>query len=259
MWIVRVALNRPYTFVVLALTILLVGPIAILRTPTDIFPNINIPVVGVIWSYGGLGSEELSNRIVSVFERSVTTTVNDIEHIESQTLRGISIVKIFFQPNVKIEMAIAQVTAISQSALRQMPPGTNPPFVLSYNASTVPVLQLALSGQKLSEQQLYDLGANFLRTQLATVQGASIPQPYGGKQPQIQVDLNLAALQAKGLAPLDVVAERFAGVCDRAAEHVARARRRRGRVGGVRHGTSPRLRGEVDARSAAGEGAFPRV
>ena len=205
MWIVRVALNRPYTFVVLALTILLVGPIAILRTPTDIFPNINIPVVGVIWSYGGLGSEELSNRIVSVFERSVTTTVNDIEHIESQTLRGISIVKIFFQPNVKIEMAIAQVTAISQSVLRQMPPGTNPPFVLSYNASTVPVLQLALSGQKLSEQQLYDLGANFLRTQLATVQGASIPQPYGGKQPQIQVDLNLAALQAKGLAPLDVV------------------------------------------------------
>ena len=205
MWFVRVALSRPYTFVVLALTILLVGPIAILRTPTDIFPNINIPVVGVIWSYGGLASEELSNRIVSVFERSVTTTVNDIEHIESQTLRGISIVKIFFQPNVKIEMAIAQVTAISQSALRQMPPGTNPPFVLSYNASTVPVLQLALSGQKLSEQQLYDLGANFLRTQLATVQGASIPQPYGGKQPQIQVDLNLAALQAKGLAPLDVV------------------------------------------------------
>src|SRR5450759_3598252 len=132
MWIVRVALNRPYTFVVLALTILLVGPIAILRTPTDIFPKINIPVVGVIWSYGGLGSEELSNRIVSVFERSVTTTVNDIEHIESQTLRGISIVKIFFQPNVKIEMAIAQVTAISQSALRQMPPGTNPPFAVSY-------------------------------------------------------------------------------------------------------------------------------
>ncbi len=205
MWFVRVALSRPYTFVVLALTILLVGPIAILRTPTDIFPNINIPVVGVIWTYGGLASEELSNRVVSIFERSVTTTVNDIEHIESQTLRGISIVKIFFQPNVKIEMAIAQVTAISQSALRQMPPGTNPPFVLSYNASTVPVLQLALSGQKLSEQQLYDLGANFLRTQLATVQGASIPQPYGGKQPQIQVDLNLAALQAKGLAPLDVV------------------------------------------------------
>jgi multidrug efflux pump subunit AcrB len=205
MWIVRVALSRPYTFVVLALAILLAGPFAILRTPTDIFPNINIPVVGVIWSYSGMASEELSNRIVSLFERSVTTTVNDIEHIESQTLRGISIVKIFFQPNVKIEMAVAQVTAISQSALRQMPPGTNPPFVLSYNASTVPVLQLALSGQKLSEQQLYDLGSNFLRTQLATVQGASIPLPYGGKQPQIQVDLDLAALQARGLAPLDVV------------------------------------------------------
>jgi multidrug efflux pump subunit AcrB len=205
MWIVRVALNRPYTFVVLALAILLVGPLAILRTPTDIFPNINIPVVGVMWSYGGLASEELANRIVSVFERGVTTTVNDIEHIESQTLRGISIVKIYFQPNVKIEMAVAQVTAISQSMLRTMPPGTNPPFVISFNASTVPVLQLALSGQKLSEQQLFDLGSNFLRTQLATVQGASIPQPYGGKQAQIQVDLNLAALQAKGMAPIDVV------------------------------------------------------
>jgi len=205
MWIVRVALNRPYTFVVLALVILLVGPLAILRTPTDIFPNINIPVIGVVWSYAGLSSEELANRIVSVFERGVTTTVNDIEHIESQTLRGISIVKIFFQPNVKIEMAIAQVTAISQSMLRAMPPGTTPPFVISYNASTVPVLQLALSGQKLSEQQLYDLGSNFLRTQLATVQGASIPQMYGGKQAQIQVDLNLAALQAKGLSPADVV------------------------------------------------------
>ncbi len=205
MWIVRVALSRPYTFVVLALIILLVGPLAILRTPNDIFPNINIPVVAVVWSYGGLSSEELANRIVSNFERTATTTVNDIEHIESQTLRGISIVKIFFQPDVKIEMAIAQVSAISQSVLRQLPPGTNPPFILSYNASTVPVLQLALSGRKLSEQQLYDLGANFIRTQLATVQGASIPQPYGGKQAQIQVDLNLAALQSKGLAPLDVV------------------------------------------------------
>jgi multidrug efflux pump subunit AcrB len=205
MWIVRVALSRPYTFVVLALIILLVGPLAIVRTPTDIFPNIDIPVVGVVWSYGGLSSEELASRITSNFERGVTTTVNDIEHIESQTLRGISVVKIFFQPNVKIEMAIAQVTAISQSMLRSMPPGTTPPFVLSYNASTVPVLQLALSGAKLSEQQLYDLGSNFLRTQLATVQGASIPLPYGGKQPQIQVDLDLPALQARGLAPLDVV------------------------------------------------------
>jgi multidrug efflux pump subunit AcrB len=205
MWIVRVALNRPYTFVVLALVILLLGPLAILRTPTDIFPNINIPVIAVVWNYAGLNSEELTNRIVSNFERTATTTVNDIEHIESQTLRGISIVKIFFQPNVKIEMAIAQVTAISQSVLRQLPAGTNPPFILSYNASTVPVLQLALSGQNLSEQQLYDLGNNFLRTQLATVQGASIPLPYGGKQAQVQVDLNLESLQAKGLAPVDVV------------------------------------------------------
>ena len=205
MWIVRLALRRPYTFVVLALAILLAGPLTILRTPTDIFPNINIPVVGVVWSYAGLSSEELANRIVTVFERGATTTVNDIEHIESQTLRGISIVKIFFQPNVKIEMALAQVTAISQSMLRTMPPGTTPPFIISYNASTVPVLQLALSAPTLSEQELYDLGANFLRVQLATVQGASLPQPYGGKQAQIQVDLNMPALQAHGLAPVDVV------------------------------------------------------
>src|SRR5512133_2747992 len=205
MWIVRLALRRPYTFVVLALAILLVGPLAIQRTPKDIFPNIDIPVVGVIWSFNGLAAEEIANRMVSIYERSLTTTVNDIEHIESHSLRGTGVVKVFFQPGVKIEMAIAQVTAISQSALRQMPPGTNPPFILSYNASTVPVLQLALSGPKLSEQQLYDLGANFLRTQLATVQGASIPQPYGGKQAQIQVDLKLDQLQSKGLAPIDVV------------------------------------------------------
>ena len=205
MWIVRLALRRPYTFVVLALAILLLGPLSIQRTPTDIFPNIDIPVIGVVWSYGGLASEELANRIVTIFERGVTTTVNDIEHIESQTLRGIAIVKIYFQPTAKIEMAAAQVTAISQSTLRQLPPGTQPPFVLSFNASTVPVLQLALSAPTLSEQQLYDLGANFLRVQLATVQGASLPQPYGGKQAQIQVDLDPVALQEKGLAPSDVV------------------------------------------------------
>lgn len=205
MWIVRVALQRPYTFVVLAIAILLVGPLTIRRMPVDIFPNINIPVIAVSWSYQGLAAEELTNRIVSVFERMATTTVNDIEHIESQTVRGTSIVKLFFQPGVRIEMAMAQVTAISQSALRQMPPGINPPFIISYNASTVPVLQLALSGEKLSEQQLYDLGTNFLRTQLATVQGAAIPQPYGGKQPQIMIDLDPSALQAKGLGPSDVV------------------------------------------------------
>ncbi len=205
MWIVRLALRRPYTFVVLALAILLAGPFTILRTPTDIFPNINIPVVGVVWSYGGLSAEELASRIVTNFERGATTTVNDIEHIESQTLRGVSIVKIFFQPGVKIEMALAQVTAIAQPLLRSMPPGTTPPFVISFNASTVPVLQLALSAPTLSEQQLYDLGSNFLRVQLATVQGASIPLPYGGKQAQVQVDLNMPSLQAHGLAPVDVV------------------------------------------------------
>jgi multidrug efflux pump subunit AcrB len=205
MWIVRIALNRPYTFVVLAVLILFVGPLAIARTPTDIFPAIDIPVVAAVWGYGGMSADELSFRIVTNFERGLTTTVNDIEHIESLTLRGTSVVKVFFQPGVKTEAAVAQITAISQSVLRSLPPGTNAPFIITYNASTVPILQLGLSGNGLSEQQLYDLGVNFLRTQLATIQGASIPQPYGGKQPQIQVDLNPASLQAKGLAPTDVV------------------------------------------------------
>jgi CzcA family heavy metal efflux pump len=205
MWIVRVALNRPYTFVVLAVAILFVGPIAILRTPTDIFPNIDIPVVTVVWHYTGMSADEMANRIVSGFERGLTTTVNDIEHIESQTLRGESIVKIFFQPGAKTDSAVAQITAISQSALRQDPPGTNPPFIITYNASSVPILQLGLSGKGLSEQQLYDFGVNFIRVQLATVQGATVPNPYGGKQAQIQVDLDPDALQAKGLMPVDVV------------------------------------------------------
>ena len=205
MWIVRLALRRPYTFVVLALVVLILGPLVILRTPTDIFPNINIPVVSVIWNYGGLSAPEMANRIVSGYERGLTVTVNDIEHIESQTLSGISVIKIFFQPAVRISEAVAQVTAISQSAVRSMPPGTTPPFIITYNASSVPVLQLALSGRGLSEQQLFDAGNNYIRTQLATVQGAAIPFPYGGKQRQIQVDIDLAALQSKGLAPADVV------------------------------------------------------
>ncbi len=205
MWIVRIALNRPYTFIVMAIAILFVGPIAILRTPTDIFPNINIPVVTAVWQYSGMSADEMANRIVSGFERGLTTTVNDIEHIESQTLRGISVVKIFFQPGTKTEAAVAQITSISQSAIRQDPPGTNPPFIITYNASSVPVLQLGLSGQGLSEQQLYDIGVNFLRVQLATVQGASIPNPYGGKQAQIQIDLDPDALRSKGLMPVDVV------------------------------------------------------
>jgi multidrug efflux pump subunit AcrB len=205
MWIVQVALRRPYTFVVLALLILGIGPLTIARTPTDIFPNIDIPVVTVIWNYGGLSAQEMADRIISNYERTLSTTVNDIEHVESQSLRSISVVKIFLQPGAKVDLAVAQITAVSQSLLRQAPPGTTPPFIVQYNASSVPVIQLALSGKGLSEQQLFDIGVNFLRPQLATVQGASLPWPYGGKQPQIQVDLDPAALQAKGLAPNDVV------------------------------------------------------
>ena len=205
MWIVRIALNRPYTFVVLAIAILFVGPLVIARTPTDIFPNINIPVVTIVWNYTGMSADELSNRIVSGFERGLTTTVNDIEHIESQTLRGVSVTKVFLHPGTKVETAVAEITAISQSALRQDPPGTQPPFIITYNASTVPVLQLGLSGHGLSEQQLYDFGVNFIRVQLATVQGASLPNPYGGKQAQVQVDLDPQAMQAKGISPNDVV------------------------------------------------------
>jgi multidrug efflux pump subunit AcrB len=205
MWIVRVALNRPYTFVVLALLILGIGPLTIARTPTDIFPNIDIPVVSVIWNYGGLSAQEMADRIISNFERSLTTAVNDIEHVESQSLRGISVVKVFLQPGAKIDLAVAQTTAVSQAMLRQAPVGTTPPFVITYNASSVPIIQLALSGNGLSEQQLFDLGVNFIRPQLATVSGAAIPWPYGGKQPQIQVDLDPGALQAQHLGPTDVV------------------------------------------------------
>jgi multidrug efflux pump subunit AcrB len=205
MWIVRLALRRPYTFVVVALVILILGPLVIFRTPTDIFPNINIPVVSIIWNYGGLNAEEMANRIINLTERSLTTTVDDIEHIESQSLNGISVVKVFFQPTANINKAIAQVTAISQTQLRQLPAGTTPPLVITYSASSVPIIQLALSGQKMSEQQLFDLGVNFIRTRLVTVPGAAIPYPYGGKQRQIEVDLNTTALQSKGLSPLDVV------------------------------------------------------
>src|SRR5690349_1979280 len=205
MWIVRVALDRPYTFVVLALLILGIGPLTIARTPTDIFPDIDIPVVSVIWNYGGLSAQDMADRIISNYERSLTTAVNDIEHIESQSLRGISVVKVFLQPGAKIDLAVAQTTAVSQAMLRQAPVGTTPPFIITYNASSVPIIQLALSGRGLSEQQLFDLGVNFIRPQLATVSGAAIPWPYGGKQPQIQVDLDPAALQAQHLAPADVV------------------------------------------------------
>jgi CzcA family heavy metal efflux pump len=205
MWIVRLALRRPYTFVVLSLLLFIVGPVVMLRTPVDIFPNIDIPVVSVIWNYAGMSPEELSNRIVLPFERSLTTTVNDIEHSESQTLNGVSVTKIFFRPTVNISQAVAQVTAVSQTALRQYPQGTTPPLVIQYSASSVPVLQLGLSGNGLTEQQLNDFGQNFVRTQLATVQGASLAFPYGGKQRQVQVDIDTQKLQAHGLSASDIV------------------------------------------------------
>jgi multidrug efflux pump subunit AcrB len=205
MWIVRLALRRPYTFAVFALLLLILGPISIMRTPTDIFPNIDIPVVAMVWPYTGLSPEQMAQRIVWQSERTLTTTVNDIEHVESQSLNGIGIIKIFFQPKVNIAMAVAQVAAIGQTQLRQLPQGTTPPLVIQYSASSVPIIQLGLSGEGLSEQQLNDYGLNFIRTQLVTVDGAGIPYPYGGKQRQVQVDLNLQALQSKGLSPSDVV------------------------------------------------------
>jgi len=202
--IVRIALSRPYTFVVLALLILIIGPLAALRTPTDIFPDIRIPVIGVVWQYTGLPPDQMSGRITTPFERALTTTVNDIEHIVANSYNGYGIVKIFFQPNVDIRTANAQVTAISQTLLKQMPPGATPPLILNYSASTVPILQLALSGEGLTEQNLADIGINQLRTPLVTVPGAAIPYPYGGKQRQIQIDLDPAALQARGLSGQDV-------------------------------------------------------
>jgi multidrug efflux pump subunit AcrB len=203
MWIVRVALQRPYTFVVVAVLILLASPVLILRTPTDIFPNIDIPVIAVAWQFTGLNPEEMEGRITTQFERVLTTTVDNIEHIESTTVNGQSMVKIFLQPNARLDTANAQVTAVSQTILRQLPPSTQPPLIINYSASTVPILQLALSG--LSESALNDAGLNFLRTQLVTVPGASIPYPYGGKQRQIMVDLDQRLLQSKGLSPGDVV------------------------------------------------------
>jgi multidrug efflux pump subunit AcrB len=205
MWIVRLALRRPYTFVVMSILILIMGGLAIIRTPTDIFPTIDIPVVSIIWNYNGLVPQDMADRVVTITERNLTTTVDNIEHIESQSLYGIAVVKVFLQPSANIQQGIAQVTAVSQTQLRQLPAGTTPPLIIAYSASSVPVLQLALSGQNLSEQQLNDYGLNFIRTQIITVPGVSVPYPYGGKQRQVQVDLNTTALQSKGLSPLDVV------------------------------------------------------
>jgi CzcA family heavy metal efflux pump len=204
MWIVRIALQRPYTFIVMALLLVLGGLFTILRTPTDIFPNIRIPVVAVIWNYAGLPPDEMANRIVGFSERTAQTTINDIEHVESQSLNGIAVVKYFFQPNVNQELAYAQITGVSQALLRQMPAGTTPPFILAYNASSVPVIQLALTSETLSESQIFDLGNSFIRTGLSTVAGAALPYPYGGKQRQVQVDLDPAALRAHNLSAQDV-------------------------------------------------------
>src|SRR6202521_1992493 len=205
MWIVQLALRRPYTFIVLAIFILIAGVLSILRTPKDIFPDINIPVCAAIWNFPGMPAEEFSNRITSVYERILTTVVNDIEHIESTSYNGIGVVKIYLQPNASVPVAMAQLTAASQAVLKQLPPGETPPLILSFSASNVPVLRLGLSGANFSEQQLNDLALNFLRVQLVTVPGAAVPYPYGGKQRVISIDLNSQELQARGLSPTDVI------------------------------------------------------
>jgi multidrug efflux pump subunit AcrB len=205
MWLVRLALNRPYTFIVASILILILSVVAVMRTPADVFPDINIPVVAVVWSYTGLSPEEMERRLVTLYERGVTTTVNDVEHIESQSYYGIGVVKIFFQQNADINGAVAQATAIAQPMLRMMPPGTTPPLVIAYTASSVPILQLGLSSASLSEGQLYDLGGNFIRVQLADIEGAAIPFPFGGKQRQVSVDLDPRSMLARGISGAEVV------------------------------------------------------
>src|SRR5271165_4788802 len=205
MWIVALALRRPYTFVVMALVIIILFFVTVFRTPVDIFPDINIPVVSVVWFYTGMSPEDMADRIVTNSERGINITVNDIEHMESQSVYGLGIIKVFFRPGTNVQGAIAQITAICQTTVRGLPPGTTPPLIISYSASTTPIIQLGLSSKTLPEQQLNDLGQNFLRTYLATVQGAATPYPYGGKMRQIQVDLDLPKLQAYGLSPSDIV------------------------------------------------------
>src|SRR5271163_3122645 len=204
MWIVRLALSRPYTFVVVAFLIAILGGISIATMAVDIFPYIDIPIVSVLWNYSGLSPEEMEKRVVTGFERSLTSNVNDIEHIESQCFNGYAVVRIYFHPNVKVDMAVAQVTATVQTSLRQMPPGMYPANVLRYDAASVPVLSLGLSSKTLHEQEIFDLGNNFIRTPLGTVQGASVSYPFGGKQRSVMVDLNLDELYAKQLSPIDV-------------------------------------------------------
>ncbi len=205
MWIVKIALTRPYTFIVLALMILLLSPVMISRTPTDIFPNINIPVVGVAWQYTGLNAEEIEGRLTTPYEKALTTLVDNVEHIESTSYNGVSVVKIFLQPTASLDTANAQVTAASQYLLRQLPPGILPPEIINFSASSVPILQLGVSGNGLNEQQLSDLANNTVRPALVTVPGAVLPQPYGGKQPQISVSMDQAKMQSKGVSPGDLL------------------------------------------------------
>ncbi len=205
MWIVRLALNRPYTFVVLSLLLFLAGPVMLLRTPVDIFPEINIPVVSIIWTYTGLVPSEMETRVTSIYERALTTTVGNIEHIESQSLNGVSVIKVFLQPQANVDGTIAEVNAEAEATLKQLPSGITPPLVIRYSASTVPILQVGLSGKGLSEQQLNDYGTNFIRPQLSTIPGAAVPIPYGGKVRQIMVDIDSSQLQSKGLSAMDVV------------------------------------------------------
>ena len=205
MWIVQLALRRPYTFIVLGLLILIIGPLAIMRMPTDIFPSINIPVVSTIWRYTGLSTEEMEGRIVSNYERAMSATVNDIARIESQTYNGIGVVKVFFHPTANLPQSLAQIIAIAQTVIGGYPQGTTPPLILTYNASTVPILQLSLTSKTLAEHEIFDLANSFMRTQLATVQGAVMPYPYGGKFRSVMVDIDTRKLQARNLSPVDVV------------------------------------------------------
>ena len=204
--IVKVALSRPYTFVVMAVLILIFGVLSAVRTATDILPNIGIPVVAAVWSYNGLSPDDMSGRVIYYYERSLSSQVNDIAHIESQSMFGYGVVKVFFQPNVNINAALAQVTAASQTVLKALPAGITPPQILEFSASSVPILQLALSSKSIPQDRLFDYGQNFIRPQLATVPGSAIPSPYGGKVRQIQIDLDTHALQARGLSAQDVVA-----------------------------------------------------
>src|SRR5208283_4338396 len=204
MWIVRLALRRTYTFVVVALLIAVLGGVSVYRMSTDIFPEINIPVVSVVWQYTGMPTDEIEKRIILVNERVLTTSVNDIEHIESQSLFGVGVIRIYFFPGARIEAAVAQVTATSQAILKVMPPGINPPYIVRYSATSVPIVQIAVSSDSLTEEQILDYCQNFIIQQLGTVQGARVPQPWGGKWPQVMVDLEPNELYARGLSPVDV-------------------------------------------------------